>query len=83
MSNCNWEEIHGFYSPTEYERFCHWLKRQVDGEVAEEIVTSLCSSDLPGGVGERWFLCKRSGVVWRLIAPEPPFLGAWEQLRMV
>jgi len=78
MKNCNWEEIHGFYSPSEYKIFCLWLMGQVETGQVEEVEVSVFSADVPYGVSERWFACKQSGEVWRLIAPEAPFRGAWE-----
>jgi len=77
MNACNWEVIHGFESPGEYKRFCDWLSAQVDTGVTEQIPVSEPSADLIFGLEERWFRCKESGEIWRLVAPQAPFRGQW------
>ena len=80
MNLCNWEGIHGFESPGEYTRFCSWLSAQVDAGLAECIPVSRPSDDLIFGVEERWYRCIASGDVWRLVAPQAPFRGVWQEL---
>lgn len=80
MNSCGWESIHGFESPREYARFCAWIAAQVDAGEFEQVPVSEPSSDLIFGVEERWYRCKTSGEVWRLVAPEPPFRGLWGEL---
>ncbi|MBL0715832.1 MAG: hypothetical protein JJV98_19270, partial [Desulfosarcina sp.] len=49
-----WEEIHGFNSPGEYNRFIKYIEKQVSSQIAEEI-----DPDPNYGKGEiyggRWF----------------------------
>lgn len=80
MSTCNWDAIHGFVSPGEYERFLLWLSAQVDAEVAETVQVTNPSADLIYGVEERWYRCKASGQTWRLVSPQAPYRGAWEPI---
>ncbi len=72
-----WEEIHGFASPGEYARFEQYLEGQVTGGVARELPADPAYGKgmLYGG---RWFQDVETGAIWRLIAPDPPFLGLWE-----
>jgi hypothetical protein len=78
MSNCNWEEIHGFSSKSEYDRFQVWLDSQIaEGMVASVPVTAP-GKGLIFGLSERWFQCLGTGQIWRLVAPEFPFKGLWE-----
>lgn len=77
MSNCNWETIDGFSTPGDYRRICVWIETQVDDGMAENIPVGRSSEMVPFGFEEKWFKCKNSGEVWRLVAPEPPFRGAW------
>lgn len=75
MTSCDWDVIEQFLSPGEYQRFCVWIKRQIDeGEVE---VVPVEDSYAGTGFDEAWYKCKDSGVVWRLVAPEAPFLGYW------
>lgn len=80
MNLCNWEAIHGFESPGEFARFCAWIEAQVDAGLVEHVPVREPSSDLIFGLEERWYRCNASGEVWRLVAPEPPFRGFWEEL---
>lgn len=77
MSDCIWEEIHGFQSPGEYRRFVRYIESQVQTGHAQEIAT------VPGYhrgyvFGGRWFLDTDSGEIWRLVPPDFPFRGVWE-----
>jgi hypothetical protein len=79
-NQCAWEEIHGFSSPGEFDRFIIYIENQVKVGLANEI-----EPDPDYGKGElyggRWFQEKGSGEVWRLINPDPPFKGVWEKVR--
>lgn len=77
MSASGWEEIHGFESPSEYQRFVAYIERQVaQGHVSEIAV----DPDYGAGMvfGGRWFRDIESREVWRLVPPDPPFRGCWE-----
>ncbi len=72
-----WEEIHGFSSPSEYNRFVDYIEKQVHAEIAEEITPdpNYGKGEIYGG---RWFKDLETGDIWRLIPPDIPFKGLWE-----
>jgi hypothetical protein len=75
-----WEEIHGFESPGEFERFVAFMERQVAGGSAAEVATDP-RYDRGKILGGRWFQNTETGEVWRLVPPDPPFRGLWEPVR--
>jgi hypothetical protein len=77
ISNCPWEEIHGFAVSSEYNRFIKYLERQIHNHEVEEIEID---PDYGSGTiyGGRWFKYLDTGEIWRLIAPDFPFKGLWE-----
>ena len=76
----DWEEIHGFRSPGEYERFVEYIERQIKSGAAAEVPV-----DADYGRGEiyggRWFQESETRHIWRLVAPDPPFGGLFERVR--
>lgn len=32
------------------------------------------------GLQENWYQCSKCQAVWRLVEPDPPFTGLWEQV---
>ena len=80
MSDAHWEEIHGFSSPSEYERFVRYIEGQVSAGNAREVDVD---SDYGRGeiYGGRWFEDAETGAVWRLVPPDYPFRGLWEPVR--
>lgn len=80
MNSCNWEAIHGFESPGEYERFCSWLSSQINTGMVEIMAVTKPSDDLVFGLEERRYRCKASGETWRLVVPQAPFRGLWEPI---
>jgi hypothetical protein len=72
-----WEEIHGFASPGEYDRFVEFIHGQVASGHAEqvEVDENYGRGEIYGG---SWFRDTESGEVWRLVPPDPPFRGLWE-----
>ncbi|MGN6611683.1 MAG: hypothetical protein ACTHLJ_07885 [Angustibacter sp.] len=70
-----WDEIEGFTSPGEFQRFLLWVQSALDeGALAEIPVQARYG---PSAMfEERWFEAP-SGQRWRLVAPEPPFLGVF------
>jgi hypothetical protein len=74
-----WEEIHGFVSPGEYERFCAYIDGQIAGGIAEERSPD-AGYDLGQTVGGRWFVDLATADIWRLVAPDFPFRGIWERV---
>jgi hypothetical protein len=75
MNTCNREAIDAFSSLGEYRRFCAWIGEQVENGLAEQVAVQ----DTYAGemFEEKWFRCKQSGDVWRLVAPDGPFHGYW------
>jgi hypothetical protein len=71
------EPIHGFNSPGEFNRFSTMIDDEVRSGAMMEIEPdpNYQRGQLYGG---RWFRVKKTGEVWRLIAPDYPFLGLWE-----
>jgi hypothetical protein len=72
----DWDAIHGFGSPGEFERFRRWI-----AEAAAEGVLQEVAVEAPYGgsrlFDERWYRTA-SGRRWRVVAPDPPFLGVFE-----
>jgi hypothetical protein len=80
VSQSGWEEIHGFATPGEYQRFVEYIHRQVASGEARELPVDPTYG--PGQLfGGRWFQDVASGEVWRLVPPDPPFYGVWEPVR--
>ena len=76
-----WEEIQGFQTPGEYQRFVEYITGQTAAGLARELTV-----DPRYGRGEvyggRWFQDIESGEIWRLVPPDPPFTGQWERVRI-
>lgn len=73
-----WDEIHGFESPGEFERFRRWLAEAVaEGALEEVVVEAPFSASVL--VDERWYRTA-GGRRWRVVAPDPPFLGVFERV---
>ena len=58
-----------------------WIESQVASETVDSIPVIAPSKDLIFGVTEKWFKCKESNEVWRLVSPDFPFSGLWEPLK--
>lgn len=80
MADIVWEKISGFASLSEYHRFVLYVEAQVAAGVAKEIPVDqhYGRDEIFGG---RWFQYIETGAVWRLIAPDIPFKGLWEQVQ--
>jgi hypothetical protein len=76
------EEMHSspeFGSWVDYED----LLRQLDAVIARGLVKEITpSSDLRHGWSERWFIENQSGVVFRLLSPDPPARGEWFEVEL-
>ncbi|RTL25776.1 MAG: hypothetical protein EKK47_22645 [Burkholderiales bacterium] len=79
LKPCSWDEIHGFSSLGEFNRFVEFIEEQVRKNEAAEV-----SVEPNYGAGEifggRWFKDRDSGQVWRLVPPDFPFKGLWERV---
>ena len=75
-----WEEIQGFQTPGEYQRFVEYIEAQARAGTARELPADPAyrRGEVYGG---RWFQDVESGEIWRLIPPDPPFTGMWERVR--
>jgi len=75
MNQCHWDIIDEFTSPSEYQRFCTWIDKQLMEGLIEEV--SVQDSYAGQYFEEKWFKCKESSDTWRLVAPQDPFHGYW------
>jgi hypothetical protein len=72
-----WEEIRGFATGGEYDRFVQYLEGQVANGTARELPASALYGK--GMIyGGRWFQDAETNAIWRLVAPDAPFRGLWE-----
>ena len=74
-----WQEIRGFTTPDEYDRFVDFIDEQLASGQAEEVTVdqSYGRGEIYGG---KWYRRTGDRTVWRLIAPDPPFYGLWERV---
>lgn len=78
MTRSDWETNAGFQLPSEFARFERWIADQVKAGIAIEIPASAShQGSLPD---EKWYRHLASGEVWRLISPDFPFRGTFEQV---
>jgi hypothetical protein len=77
MSELIWEEIHGFQSPGDFQRFEGCISEEVRKGNAKEVPADpkYHEGEIYGG---RWYQKTDSSEVWRLVAPDFPFRGLWE-----
>lgn len=68
-----WEEIRGFFSPREYERFLKY----VDDWLKAADLTEIPVKTSYTGFQEQWFKCNQCNQIWRLVHPDFPFEGLW------
>lgn len=70
------KEIDGFPSNNYFLKFEEFIEKKLEDNTAEEIVVD----DYYAGINfkERWFLIE--GKKWRLVYPDPPFLGYWGEV---
>jgi hypothetical protein len=73
------EEIHGFISPNEYERFVNYISSQV---VRGNLIEVKMNNNYSKGeiVGGKWYKCSGCNEIWRLVPPDYPFRGLWEKV---
>ena len=75
----NWEPLKGFSSPLEFSRFETWIQAQVlSGKVQQVAVGQRYSGSIT--LSERWFERMDSHSIWRLVDPDFPFQGVFEQV---
>ncbi|WCK02613.1 hypothetical protein [Agrobacterium tumefaciens] len=70
-------EIHGFGSPSEYERFSRWLDAVITSGACIEKSQGLADDELKQGCCKIQF---QNGQTWRLDPPDFPFRGSWQPI---
>ncbi len=79
--NClcsQWEEIHGFQYPKEYDSFVQWIDGHVQNGGVKEIPAR--DQEKHATLKERWFQCGECSSVWRLVAHDFPFEGLFSKV---
>jgi hypothetical protein len=79
MKQCPWDKIDAFRSFVEFQRFIEWMTHQVQEGEAEEVSVQLPYLGFRT-LREQWFRHTKSGEVWRLVWPDPPFAGLFERV---
>lgn len=74
-NGCNWEVIEQFISLDEYERFVRWLDKQIN--IGKIVLVPVMESYAGAAFEEKWIKCLSSSEIWRLVAPQAPFMGYW------
>lgn len=74
----SWEEIQGFRSPGEYQRFLASVKGALKEGALQEIPVGSKYVD-SAMLDEHWYRSD-SGEIWRLVAPDYPFTGVFERV---
>ncbi len=71
----NIEEINGFNSLNEFNRFEKWLQNEILNLSFSEVPVQqyYCGVNFQ----ERWFKVEQNGELWRLVYPDFPFTGYW------
>lgn len=71
------EEIDGFHSIWEFERFQKYIEGLVkDGDLVQVPVKKYYA-----GFPEEWYRCKECPQIWRLVHPDFPFKGIWGRIK--
>ncbi|KQT50238.1 hypothetical protein ASG47_19805 [Devosia sp. Leaf420] len=76
-----WEEIYGFRSLGEFERFETWISKQVE---AHQVFPVRVAAPYTGATTfqELWFRHSETGETWRLVSPDAPFAGLFEPVQL-
>ncbi|NKD88810.1 hypothetical protein HEQ72_10925 [Haematospirillum sp. 15-248] len=75
MIDDEWEIVDHFKGPGEYNRFLKWIHMQIaNGNMLEVEIQEYYAGP---SFDEKWYACKDSGRIWRLVAPQAPFEGFW------
>ena len=78
-NGCQWEQAELFNSYAHYERVLAFVQQQVADGLAKEVKVRKPYSGLET-LDERWFKCLASTETWRIVAPDPPFRGVFQQV---
>ncbi len=79
MNTCPWQSIHGFASYAEFQQFCVWM-REIIAEGKAKQIPVLSRYRGIESLTEEWYIHIESQTTWRLIWPDPPFRGLFEEL---
>lgn len=80
MKSCPWERIDNFRSINEFERFEKWMNEKIAAKEAIEVPVIARYLERYAGFDEKQFRHIASGKVWRLVWPDGPFTGLFEQV---
>ena len=78
-NGCGWTAVDGFESFADYEMVRASINDQIKAGLVDERRVGKPYSGLET-LDERWYKCRATGQIWRLIAPDPPFQGIFEKL---
>jgi hypothetical protein len=79
MITCSWEEIDGFASHSEFVRFCDWMNDAITAGKASKVSVRKRYQGIESFT-EEWFEHIASSTIWRLVHPDGPFRGLFEQV---
>lgn len=71
------EEIDGFHSIWEFERFQRYVEELVKNRDLVEVSVQKKYAGFP----EQWYQCNSCNQIWRLIHPDFPFKGIWDRAK--
>ena len=80
IDKCPWEKIESFQSPSEFENFISWMQENISERIATKINVAKKYRGIET-LKEEWFLHNASNTIWRLVWPDPPFTGLFEQVK--
>lgn len=78
MTVCPWEPINGFSTNSEFERFCAWINGLVISKGARKVPVLKRYLGIESFL-EEWYQHTESQTTWRLVHPDGPFRGFFEQ----
>lgn len=79
MKKCPLEKIDGFQSYLEFEDFLDFINEQIQIGNARKLQVEKPYMGVTS-IDESWYLHIESDQVWRLVWPDPPFTGLFEQV---
>lgn len=75
----SWTEIENFKSILNFENFVSWIEDQIKNNHCKEITVRSHYGNSPV-LEERWFERIEDGKIWRLVRPDAPFGGVFEEV---
>ncbi len=70
------ERVNGFHSIGEFERLQGYINELIKQEYLEEVPVEKKYAGFP----EQWYKCPRCQQLWRLVHPDFPFKGIWDNV---